>query len=226
MRVNCRMFALLALLASPAFGAGQVWLTAVPITGNASIVFQGPGQALGASGFGNLNVSVHFRLDDGGATGWALDLYGNNNCISISDLNVVSQGFPIGINTGSVVNAGGVLIQDQNGQTLTPGGTGPGEFILETFTLIDHGCAGYIYAGIGAAEFGGNDPDGFGFYEMVQIGPNPYRPGYSLGGGDPTGAEPLPVLVTHVPEPASAIGFIFLIASPRRRTRTMSKSKW
>src|SRR4029434_1515456 len=98
--------------------------------------------------------------------------------------------FPDGIQAGSIPNSGGVLLQDQSGQIVQLGGAGPGDFTLETFSLNFLGCGTNVYAGIGSTEFGGNDPDdGFGgFYEVVQIGPNAPRAGYSLGGGLPSSA--------------------------------------
>jgi hypothetical protein len=202
--------------------SGQVWFSAVATGGNAIVLTQGsPGitPLLDCSTPGSSwAITVHYTLADGGATGWALDFYGNTGLQSITGLNVLSQGFP-DVNTGSIPNAAGVLLQNQGGANLTPAGQGPGHFILEVFTLTASLCYGAIYAGIGSAEFGGNDPSQFGpFYETVQIGSNSPRAGYSNGGGDSLGAEPLPVLFIVGPEPsASAFALILIALFPRRR---------
>ena len=208
-----------AAMAVNTYGAGQVWYQATPNNANSTVPTQGApgGQTVvgcAGPGAGSWNISVHYTLADGGATGWAHDHYANTGLVQAGSLLVPSNGFPAGIQTGSVANAGGILMQDQSGQN-TAGGAAAGDYVLETFTLNSATCSVNVYAGVGSVEFGGNDPDGFDVYEIVQIGSNVPRPGFSLGGGDPAAAEPIAVIA---PEPTTlallALGGLSLI---RRR---------
>lgn len=226
MKVNFRMIVLLVPLASTAFGAGQVWYAAVGNNANSMVVNQGaPGGRTDLDcpgpGFGSWTITVHYTLADGGATGWALDYYGNTPLISASGVNVPTSALAASVSAGTVPNAGGTLMVGQNGANITPGGAPAGDYILETFTLNSPSCTGgFVYAGIGSAEFGGNDPNGFDIYEIVQIGSNVPRPGYSNGGGDPNGAEPAPVISIGAPEPASLSLLIIALPFFKRPTRS------
>lgn len=210
-----------AALAANTYGAGSVWYQATPSGGDAAVATQGaPGVATALTcntAGSSWAIAVHYTLTDGGATSWALDHYGVNALVSAGGLTVPSAGFTAGVQNGTLDNAGGILMQGQSGQN-TSGGAGPGDFIVENWTLTANVCSANVKAGIGGTEFGGNDPgEGLDFYEVVQIGSNVPRAGFSLGGGDVAGAEPVPVIVI-TPEPTTlsllALGALAMI---RRR---------
>lgn len=196
---------IVALLAANTYGVGQVWYSATVASGPGAVAGGGPSGAallLSCTGPTSWDITVTYDLYDGGATGWAVDHYGDTNFMSVSNMNVVSAGFPAPINLGTTPNSGGVLALGQAGGQSAPGGTGPGSFVLETFTLTSTNCNGNVWAGIGSLEFGGNDPTGDEFWELVAIGPNTPRPGYSFGEGHPDATEPNPV-ITITPEPST-----------------------
>jgi hypothetical protein len=208
-----------AALAANTYGAGSVWYSATSNGGTALVDQQGaPGvqTKVSCGATGSWAITVHYTLTDGGATSWALDHYGNTPFTTVGGLAVPSTGFAVGVNVGTNPNAGGELLKTQSGQDLSASGVGPGDFILETWTLSSSNCSGNVLAGIGGIEFGGNDPDGFDSYEVVGIGNNVPRPGFSLG-SDPTAAELNPVIVI-TPEPTTlsllALGALAMI---RRR---------
>jgi len=216
---------LVAAIVSTANGAGVVTFTAVATSPNASVL----PEVRPSDGALQLvcdkllapctwDITVSFNLFDGGATGWALDLgtalAGDKIRVSnlVVPVNDLSAAFT---QEGTLDNADSILMQGQGGGNATFGGAPAGNYILMTFTLTKSPGANIgkydIFAAIGSTEFGGNDPDGFDVYEVVQIQGNPPRPGYSNGGigfGIPPfpgpGAEPLPVIsIVNVPEPAT-----------------------
>lgn len=196
-----------ALLAANTYGAGQVWYSATPASGDGTVSGGGPSGALlelSCTSPSTWNVTVTYTTFDGGAQGWALDHYRSDTGLTAGGLVVVSDNFPAGIQNGSVDNSGLILMQGQAGLASSLVGAPVGNHVLMTFVLASANCNGNVFAGIGNAEFGGNDPDdGFGgFYEIVAIGPNLPRAGFSNGGGDPNGAEPLPV-ISVTPEPST-----------------------
>lgn len=194
-----------ALLAANTYGAGQVWYSATPASGDAAVAGGGPSGAaldLSCTVPSSWNVTVTYTTTDGGAQSWALDHYRNNGGLTAGGLVVTSQDFPAGITAGSVDNAGLILMQGQGGLAAGAAGAPIGAHVLMSFVLSSSNCNGDIFAGIGNTEFGGDDPDGLNFYEVVAIGPNSPRPGFSNGGGDPTGAEPNAV-IRVTPEPST-----------------------
>lgn len=209
-----------ALLAANTYGAGTVWYSATPASGDAAVAGGGPSGAaldLSCTVPSSWNVTVTYTTTDGGAAGWALDHYRDSANLTAGGPVAVSQDFPNGPpSAGIVLNSGLVLMQDAFGSA-GAGGAPVGNHTLLTFVLSSTSCNGNVYAGIGTAEFGGDDPDGFDFYEVVQIGPNDPRPGFSNGGGDPSGAEPNAV-IRVTPEPSTlALLAISGLALIRRR---------
>src|SRR5262245_41900000 len=102
-----------AALAANTYGAGQVWYSAVAGNANSSVITQcaagGQTQLGCTTGPGQLTITVHYTLADGGAAGWALDHYGNTADASAAGLSVTSAGFTSGVTNGTVDNAGGIL---------------------------------------------------------------------------------------------------------------------
>lgn len=209
-----------ALLAANTYGAGQVWYSATPASGDGAVAGGGPSGAalqLSCTVPSSWNITVTYDLFDGGATGWALDHYGDTSVLSASNVSVISTGFPAPILPGTTPNMNGELAIGQGGGQSAPGGTGPGSFTLMTFTLSSTSCNGNVWAGIGSLEFGGNDAAGDEFWELVAVGPNTPRPGYSFGVGHPDATEPNPVIVI-TPEPSTlALLALSGLAMIRRR---------
>lgn len=228
-RILALAAAMTLAVTSMSFAAGAVWFDASPVTANASGGTAGPGQGLNL----DCDVSAGLRCDwivtvvyqtfDGGAAGWSLDLATDQ--VDLGKFAVKGQpNIPSSALTGVAfpptgLNQGTVLIDNIGGTNLTPGGAPAGMYVLFTFELSKNKLPGelntsFVYAGVGPAEFGGNDPEGFDFYEVVQIGPNAPRPGYYNGG-----LEALPVItIRNTPEPAT-LGLIGLgvLAMARRR---------
>ena len=105
--------------ASQAFAIGQVWYDAVAVVGEASVWNSGQGQmlvldcdtdVLGPCGW---DITVRYELFDGGATGWALDLFG-----PVAGFAVTNQAAPAhALNGNAPGNAGAP-------------GANPGELLL------------------------------------------------------------------------------------------------
>jgi hypothetical protein len=211
---------LVAALATSSYGAGFAWYEAVATSPNASVVSQGQGQTLLLEcdklvAPCTWNVTLKLNMLDGGAAGWALDL-GNTNTdkVSVANANVLVNAVAAAFQTpGTIDNAGGILMQGQAGGNATGGGAPAGLYDLMTFTLSKGPGTNLgvtdIFAAIGGAEFGGNDPGappggGADVYEVIGVGPNAPRAGYSLGGASSGAYEALPVIsIRNIPEPAT-----------------------
>lgn len=218
----------LALAANAYAFPGAVWFEAVPTSPNAGVEAQGPGQAalltcdkLVAPCSWNLTLKYQ---TDGGAGGWALDLGTAlaGEKINVSNVLVAANVLTSGtISQGTTPNAAGILAEGQGGASGAAAGAPAGTYDIATYTLTKGPGTNLgvydILAAIGAVEFGGNDQDG---YEIVAIGPNPGRLGYSLGGASAGGYESLPVItIRNVPEPSSlALIGLGALALIRRRS--------
>jgi hypothetical protein len=221
-----------AALAANTYGAGQVWYSATGLNPQSTVGASGPGQTLQLGCDKTLpgttcawDVALHYDTQDGGQTGWALDLFQPNAGGPFSVTNAVATANPIsagGTTPGAPGQAFGtpgfdprILWGDISGTNAAPPAAAA-NYIVMTFTLSKTGVDAAVHnltAWIGGGAFGGND-DPLTGNEIVQIGPN------APVDGGPTGVElPLPVItVTNVPEPATlsllALGAIALI---RRR---------
>lgn len=213
--------------------AGRVWFEATSSSTNGSVLSPAGAPTLELV----MDVSQGLRADwvitvlyqtDGGAGGWGLDVgtlaTEDVGKFNIKNIQLANTALASILSTPSINNGNGLLITDAGGGNLTPGGAPAGIYTLMTFTLSKNKLPGelntsLIYAGIGGAEFGGNDD---GPYEVVQIGPNApvvgYNPGpWGYGYGNP---QALPVIVVrNIPEPATfgLIGLGALVMLRRRK---------
>ncbi|OWY73254.1 hypothetical protein B7486_02600 [cyanobacterium TDX16] len=216
--------------------AGLVWFEASPISTNASVTQNGaPGAALDLACDLNQglscawNVVALYQILDGGAFSWAVEL---GTTDPLDDGKFVAGSIEVSVSALSqhiqptISNQGGGLLVSAAASTLSTPSPPPGLYTLFHFILakqkaaVDHQVSN-IYAAVGPLEFGGNDPGGFDFYEVIQFGPNAPIAGYNSGPW-PYGALPLPVItVTNIPEPAS---FVCLIAGCLLLTRTRNRA--
>lgn len=232
-RILALAAAMTLAVTSMSFAAGAVWFEAMPTLPNSTAGTSGPGMGLdlGCDITGGLRcewlVTILYENFDGGAFGSSLDLGtldpADDGKFNIKTYNNGQNDLQVFPNPTATNVGGGLLIENAGGSNLSPGGAPAGLYVIAQFVLSKNKLPGelntsLIYAGIGASEFGGDDPAGFDFYEVISIGPNPPVIGYNLGPW-PYGAQPLPVItVRNVPEPAT-LGLIGLgvLALVRRR---------
>ncbi|MCK6486530.1 MAG: thrombospondin type 3 repeat-containing protein, partial [Phycisphaerae bacterium] len=211
----------MALIAEEAAGDALVWYEAVPFSGSASVVTQGSaGTATSlladvTNSSATWTITVKVQLTASGLSSWGLDLgtpeaginvlASNSNVpVSVPSASAQFQGSVV----NGLVNGIGVLMMDQGG--LNVSGSAAGTYSLHTFRLTVPQYIGpgfyELYAAINDFEWVNfnNPPTG---YEIVMIGPNQPREGYSNGGiAVPGGEEPLPVITIYVgggPDPDS-----------------------
>ncbi|OWY73253.1 hypothetical protein B7486_02595 [cyanobacterium TDX16] len=242
MRPRCLVLVCLFVavaLPTPLMGAGAVYFTAASASPAGSVSHQGArGEALELECDVNVaftctwDISGWYQNDDGGAFGWSLDVgildpsvFGkatvSNIEIPINEVTTISH--LVGANEPN-----GFLIHGAAGANLS--GPGPAIWNVLNFRVTKTKAMGDpqvldIFSGVGFLEFGGNDPEGLDFYEIIQIGPN--SPAIGIYAGIwPYGALPLPVItVTNIPEPA-AIGLFgsgILLLTRRRKCKKTSR---
>lgn len=228
--------AVIAVNAS-ANAAGRVWFEAGAASPNGTVLSQPGSPVLELQ----CDISQGLRCDwvitvlyenfDGGAFSWGLDVGTTSPeddgkfTIKNIALNTSSALVAGGTTLGGINQPGGLLINAAGGGNTAATGAPAGLYQLMTFTLSKNKLPGelntsLIYAGIQVPEFGGNDAEGFGAYEVIQVGPNApvagynpspfYWPGIALPGAV--------IVVRNVPEPAT-LGLIGLgaLALIRRR---------
>ena len=219
---------------SMSFAAGAVWFEAAPASPNASVTGQGgpgAGTTLDCDISGGLRcewlITIQYQNFDGGAFGSSIDLgslttadFGKFTIKQFANGANDLQQFPnpTGVNGGN-----GLLIDNAGGSNLNAAGAPAGLYTIATFILSKNKLPGELqtsalYAGVGASEFGGNDPEGFDFYEVVSIGSNPAAPGYNPGPWPSNALPDAVITVRNTPEPAT-VGLIGLglLALGRRR---------
>lgn len=167
-----------------------VWYEAVPLTPNAGVISQGPGQALQlqcdkAGTPCRWEVSIEANPLDSGLRTWGLDLGGDTDKVRATGMQITLIQVTTQIIPGSFMNSGGILFLGAGGANGGALGAPAGSANLMSFTLEKFGGDAIemtdLFAYVGAIEFQGNDGS-TGLYEDVSMGPNPFRPGYSLGG--------------------------------------------
>lgn len=212
--------------------AGFVWFEASPISDNATVTQNGaPGAALDLACDLNQGLScawdvvVLYQILDGGAFSWAVELgtmdQQDEGKFVAGSIEVPNSALSQQIQP-TIFNQGGGLLVSAGASTVSGLPAPVGLYSLFHFILakqksaVDHQVSN-IYAAVGPVEFGGNDPLGFDFYEVIQFGPNDPVAGYNSGPW-PYGALPLPVItVTNIPEPAAIGLFACGVATLTRR---------
>lgn len=223
----------LLITANRSDGVGAVYQTASPATGNSSIILQaGIGEALQlecdlyAGAVCEWDVSVWYDNFDGGAISWGLDFGlldpAQFNRFAVSNLLIPFNQITHLIGPYQINQPNGLLIDNATGGNIMPEGVGPAlwevmTFRLTQFNVLQNLGLASIHAGVSAGEFGGNDPQGFTFYEIVTIGPNTPRIGVDYG---PWQYDhlPLPVItINNVPEPAALLFLVVGVFTLIRR---------
>lgn len=232
-----KMLALAAAMslavASSANAAGRVWFEAAPATGGSSVITPAgsPTLELECDLTQGLRcdwvITILYENFDGGAFSSSIDLGTlapeDDGKFTVKQLNLGQNDLQVSPNPFAINGANGLLVENAGGSNLSPAGAPAGLYTIATLVLSKVKLPGefntsFIYAGIGGTEFGGNDPDGFDFYEVVQIGPNPPVIGYNPGPWPDNALDGPVIVVRNVPEPAT-IGLIALgaLALIRRR---------
>lgn len=206
---RCRVITCVPTLVSVVFvydalGVGSVWFQATNCSGVHVITQGSAGVGLElqvTAESAGCDIDVYYQTYDPGALGWGIVLGSPDAGIAASN-----QLFPPGplngttVLYGSLSSSPGVIIGYMFGDIPWGGAGGvcasppwncqpsPTLNHLYRFRLSisdSDPCTRRIFAAIGDVEYGGNDDPKYLVYEVVQIGPNPFRPGYAIGEYEP-----------------------------------------
>lgn len=222
------------LTANRVDAVGAVYFTASPASSNSSIIHQaGIGEALElecdlyAASVCEWGISMWYDNFDGGAQSWGLDIGLLHaqlfNRYSVSNVQIPINDITQFVGPYQTNQPNGLLIENGSGSNVRPAGAGPALWNVMNFRLSENSPivetdTSNIYARVSGPEFGGNDYQGFGFYEVVRIGPNDPWVGYQSSGWPAYALPNAVITINNVPEPValSLIGVGGLVILRRR----------